>query len=150
MSPHTQGKVAACTSHPKLYGETYWGNFRANCNLDTITPEIIGNRNAFAKRWRLRRLLGTVGHYPSTAQGEDFDHPETYRDADGWVVLVVSNYGKAKPPAVLGLGRIPPVYSRGVVSYAGRFASQRELRARLESCGRCRQTPPPDGRTESG
>ena len=149
MSPHTQVKVAACTSHPKLYGETYWGNFRADCNSVTITPEIIGNRNAFAKRWRLRRLLGTVGLYPSTAQGEDFDHPETYRDAEGWIVLVVSNY-KGPPPSVLGLVRIAPIYGVGVVSYVGRFASQRELRARLESCGRCRQTPPPDGRTENG
>ena len=80
-------------------------------------------------------MLGGVGQYPAKGKGEDFDHPETYRDADGWVVLVVSNYGKGKPPAVLGLGRIPPVYSRGVVSYAGRFASVRELKARLAACG---------------
>ena len=80
-------------------------------------------------------MLGGVGQYPARGRGEDFDHPETYRDADGWIVLVVSNYGKGKPPAVLGLGRIPPIYGRGVVSYAGRFASVRELKARLAACG---------------
>ena len=134
MPPHTQVRVAATTLHPELYGGTYWGNFRADRNADAITAEIIENRNRFAKRWRLRRLLGTVGHYPSTGRGEDFDHPETYRDADGWIVLVVSNYG-GPPPSVLGMVRIAPIYGRGVESYVGRFASMREMRARLEACG---------------
>lgn len=126
--------VAAATAFPKLYAGTYWGNFRLDRNADTITAEHIQNRDAFAKRWRLRRLLGSVGLYPSTGTGEDFDHPETYKDAEGWVVLVVSNY-RGPPPSVLGLVRIAPIYGLGVVSYAGRFASQRELRARLDACG---------------
>jgi len=103
-------------------------------NAHAITPEIICNRDAFAKRWKLRRLVGGVGRYPATGRKEDFDHPETYKDADGWVVLVVSNYG-GPPPSVLGLRRIAPIYGRGVVSYAGRFASMREMRARLDACG---------------
>ena len=127
-------RVAEATNNPRLFRDTYWGNFRLALNADTITAEHIQNRDAFAKRWRLRRLLGSVGLYPSTGTGEDFDHPETYKDAEGWVVLVVSNY-RGPPPSVLGLVRIAPIYGLGVVSYAGRFASQRELRARLDACG---------------
>lgn len=126
--------VAAATAYPKLYAGTYWGNFRLNMNAESITAEIIQNRDAFAKRWRLRRLLGSVCLYPSIGSGEDFDHPETYKDAEGWVVLVVSNYN-APPPRVLGMVRVAPIYCVGAESYVGRYASQRELRARLEACG---------------
>ena len=127
--------AADATRYPRLYLGTYWGAFKLDGNADAITAEILENRNRFARRWRLRKLLGGVSQYPAKGRGEDFDHAETYRDADGWIVLVVSNYGKGKPPAVLGLGRIPPIYGRGVVSYAGRFASVRELKARLAACG---------------
>ena len=127
--------TADATRYPRLYLGPYWGAFELDGNADAITAEILENRNRFARRWRLRRLLGGVSQYPARGRGEDFDHPETYRDADGWIVLVVSNYGKGKPPAVLGLGRIPPIYGRGVVSYAGRFASVRELKARIAACG---------------
>lgn len=127
-------RVAEATRYPKLYRDTYWGNFRVDLNADVITPEIIHNRNAFAEAWRLRKEAGGVGHYPAKGRGEDFDHPETYKDAEGWVVLVVSNYN-GPPSAVLGLGRIAPIYSTATESYAGRFASMREMRARLEACG---------------
>lgn len=127
--------AADATRFPHLYRGTYWGNFRLDANADMIGPEIIRNRDAFAKRWELRRRIEAVGRYPATGRGEDFDHAETFKDAEGWVVLVVSNYGSIPPPAVLGMERIAPLYGRGVGSWAGRFASVRELRARLEACG---------------
>lgn len=138
MSVGTIGKprltAAGATRFPHLYAGTYWGTSPLDGNGDRITAGIIRNRNAFARRWKLRKPLGWAGPYPVRGRGEDFDHPELYRDAAGWLVLVASNYG-GKPPGVLGLARIAPVYARGVVSYAGRFASMRELRARLEACG---------------
>lgn len=127
-------RAADATRYPNLYRDTYWGNFQMDRNGHAITPEIIENRNRFAGRWRLRQSVGGVGRYPATERGEDFDHPETYKDAEGWVVLVVSNYN-GPPPAVLGLVRIAPIYGRGVESYVGRFASMKELRARLDACG---------------
>ena len=127
-------RTAEATRCPHLYRDTYWGNFRMDRNAAAITPEIIHNRDAFAEAWRLRRLVGSVSHYPARGKGEDFDHPETYRDADGWVVLVVSNYN-APPPRLRGMVRIAPIYSTAAESYAGRFASMKELRARLEACG---------------
>ena len=127
-------KAADATRFPRLYWGTYWGAFKLDENADAITAEIIENRNRFARRWRLRRLVEMVGRYPAKDRGEDFDHPETYRDADGWIVLVVSNYN-APPPGVLGMVRIAPIYSTAAESYVGRFASVRELKARLAACG---------------
>ena len=127
-------RAADATRCPHLYRDTYWGNFKLDYNADVITPEIVENRNRFAVRWRLRRLLGGVGQYPARAMGEDFDHPEIYKDAKGWVVLVVSNYN-GPPPRLLGMVRIAPIYSTAVESYVGRFASVRELKARIVACG---------------
>ena len=125
--------AGAASAFPSLYAGTYWGTAPLDANGDRITAGIIRNRNAFARRWRLRNPIGWAGPYPERARGEDFDHPELYRDAAGWLVLVVSNYG-GKPPGVLGMERIAPIYAVGVVSYAGRFASMRELKARLAAC----------------
>lgn len=130
--------TADATRFPSLYRETYWGAFKLKLNADAITAEIIENRNRFAGRWRLRRLLGGVSQYPARGGGEDFDHPETYKDADGWIVLVVSNYG-GPPPGVLGMVRIAPIYSTAAESYVGRFASVRELKARIAACGGVRR-----------
>ena len=127
--------AADATRFPRLYRGTYWGAFKLDLNADVITAEIIENRNRFAERWKLRRRVDAVHRYPAREVGTDFDHAETYTDAEGWVVLVVSNYGSIPPPAVLDLIPIPPVYSTAADSYAGRFASVRELRARLDACG---------------
>ena len=125
--------AADATRYPRLYRDTYWGNFRLDRNADLITPEIVENRNRFAVRWRLRRLVCVVGQYPARGRGEDFDHPETYKDAEGRVVLVVSNYN-GPPPGVLGMVRVAPIYSTATTSYVGRFASVRELKARIAAC----------------
>ena len=126
--------AADATNRPALYRGTYWGTAPLEGNRDRITPEIIRNRNELERRWKLSNLLGWAGPYPERGRREDFDHPELYRDTGGRLVLVVSNYG-GLPPGVLGMVRIAPVYARGVVSYVGRFASLRELRARLAACG---------------
>ena len=62
--------AADATRYPRLYRDTYWGNFRLDRNADLITPEIVENRNRFAVRWRLRRLVCVVGQYPARGRGE--------------------------------------------------------------------------------
>lgn len=131
------GMAADATERPALYRGTYWGNSPLDANGGRITAGIIRNRNAFARRWKLRAPLGWAGPYPERGRGEDFDHPELYRDAAGWLVLVASNYG-GRPPGVLGMERIAPIYAVGVASYAGRFASMRELKARIAACDAAR------------
>jgi len=129
--------AAEATRFPRLYRGTYWGNFRLDGEADVITAAILDNRNRFAERWGLRRRVDAITRYPAREAGTDFDHAETFKDAEGWVVLLVSNYG-LPPPALLDLIPIPPVYSTAADSYAGRFASVRELRARLDACGDAR------------
>ncbi len=126
--------AAEATRCPDLFRGVYWGAFNLANNADMITADILRNRDAFAVEWRLLRCIdGLLTRYPATGRGDDFDHAETYRAEDGAVVLVVSNYN-GPPPDVLGLGRVAPIYGRGVESYAGRFASVKELRARLGAC----------------
>jgi len=124
--------AAEATARPDLYGGTYWGNFTLARNPD-ITPAIIANRNRFAEEWRIKARSRALLPRPTVIGGEDYDHAEQYRDEAGWFVLVVSNYGDIPPPPVLGMRMIPPLYCEGATSYAGRFASLRELRARLEA-----------------
>lgn len=130
--PPRPGTAAAATAFPDLYGGTNWGHATLARNPD-ITPAIIANRNGFARDWKLRRRCRAMIPRPTVTGRADYDHPELYRYADGWLVLVVSHYGTTPPPPVLGLRKIPPMYREDATSYAGRFATLRELRARLDA-----------------
>ena len=92
-----------------------------------------GQSGGKARDWKLRSRSRALLPRPTVIGGEDYDHAEQYRDEAGWFVLVCSNYGDIPPPAIFGLRKVPPLYCEGATSYAGRFASLRELRARLEA-----------------
>ena len=124
--------ASGATDFQSLFNNTYWGNFILARNPD-ITPAIIANRNRFAEEWRIKARSHALLPRQTILGGVDYDHPELYKDADGFFVLLVSNYGNVKPPKVLALRMTPPLYCEGATSYAGRFATLRELRARLEA-----------------
>lgn len=95
---------------------------------------IIANREAFARNWKIKSRSGAMLPRPTTAGTlHDYDHPTLYRDAAGFLVLVCSNYGKTPPPPILAMQRIPAIYHPNATSFAGRYASLSELRARLEA-----------------
>ena len=124
--------VAEATDFPDLFKDTYWGRFSVARNPD-ITPAIIANRNRFAEDWQIVARSRAMIPRPTVLGEVDYDHPELYKDKGGFFVLLVSHYGDVPPPPVLGLRKVPPLYSTGATSYAGRFASLRELRARLDA-----------------
>lgn len=127
--------AADATRFPRLYRATYWGAFRLGDNPERITPGIVENRNRFAEGWRLARQVERLPLiHPILRRGEDYDHPELYRDAERRFVFTVSNYGDVPPPPELGMKPIPPIYGVGVGSWAARFASRKELNARLLAC----------------
>ena len=126
--------AAEATAHPELF-RCYWGNFTLARNPD-ITPAIVANRDRFAEEWRIKTRSHAMLPRPTVLGGEDYDHAEQYRDEAGFLVLVCSNYGDGiPPPAVLGMKRIEPLYSTDATTYAGRYATLKELRARLEAAG---------------
>ena len=126
--------AAEATARPDLYGGTYWGSFRPSRNPE-IDADIIANRDRFAAEWRIKsRCHASIPHPQTAGTLHDYDHAELYRDEGGWFVLLVSNYGDGiPPPAILGMRKIPPLYSTDATSYAGRYATLKELRARLEA-----------------
>ena len=132
MNQTASRTAADATARPDLFRDTYWGRFTLARNPD-ITPAIIRNRNAFARDWKLRSRSRALLPRPTVLGGEDYDHAEQYRDEAGWFVLVVSNYGKTPPPPILAMQRIPAIYHPNATSFAGRYASLSELRARLEA-----------------
>lgn len=121
--------VAEATNHAKLFRPTYWGNFREGPNAHTITPAIIENRNRFAAEYDLREAVGLT-LYPYKTPGSDFDHMEVYRDGNGEIVAVCSNYN-GPPPSFLGMRPLYPIYSTGTRSYVARFANVKEMRQRF-------------------
>ena len=122
--------AAGATARPDLFRDTYWGRFTLARNPD-ITSAIIRNRNRIAAEWELVRQIEA---YTLLAAGADvradFDHAEAYESRWGWIFLLCANDSEPPPP-VLGMKPIPPVYARGVRSYAARYATRREFRARL-------------------
>ena len=124
--------AAHATNHPELFRDTYWGSFRLAREAE-ITPAIIANRNRFAEKWRIKARSHAMLPRPTVLGGEDYDHVEQYRDEAGLLVLVCSNYGDGiPPPAILGMRKIPPLYSTDATSYAARYTLT-EARARLEA-----------------
>ena len=98
-----------------------------------FSPELIANRNRFAEEWRIKARSHALLPRPMVLGGEDFDHIEQYRDEAGFLVLVCSNYGDGiPPPAILGMRKIPPLYSTDATSYAARYTLT-EARARLDA-----------------
>lgn len=125
--------AAEATAHPDLFGGTYWGNSTLARDAE-ISPAIVANRNRFADEWRLKsRGHADIPHPWTAGTSYDYDHAELYRDADGFFVLACSNYGDIPPPPVLGMRKIPPIYREDATSYAARFSTMKELRARLEA-----------------
>ena len=125
--------AAEATARPDLYAGTYWGSFSL-ARTPEITPAIVANRDRFAVEWRIKARSHALLPRPTVLGGEDFDHVEQFRDEAGLLVLVCSNYGDGiPPPAILGMKRIAPLYSTDATTYAGRYATLKELRARLEA-----------------
>lgn len=134
--------AASLTDHPELFGKVYWGAFNADKNPEAVDPAIITNRNAFARDWRLKRqsqaqyLPGTYSpssyDHDAMAPVYDFDHAELYRDETGALVLVCSNYGTTPPPPALGMQEVPPMYSNDATTFAARYPSLKDLRAKAD------------------
>ena len=124
----TRLTVADATDHPKLFRQTYWGNFALGDEV--ITPDIYANRNKLVQEWKLTRAVEAFIPRPALPPRCDFDHPEVYRDRDGGIVLVVSNYN-GPPPRALGMQHVDQVYSTATQSYLRRFDSIKELREAL-------------------
>ena len=122
-------RFADATDNQRLFQNTYWGNFREGPNATTITPAIVENRNRFAVEYDLREAVGLT-LYPYTPPGSDFDHMEVYRDGNGEIVAVCSNYN-GPPPSFLGMRPLYPIYSTGTRSYVARFANVKEMRQRF-------------------
>ena len=125
--------AAAATSRPDLFSGLYWGGFTLSKNPE-ITVSIIENRNEFARAWKLKSRSRAYFQRPALKPDEDFDHLELFRDEDGALVMIVSNYGGTPPPPALGMRRIPRLYAEDAETFAVRYPTLRELKARLAAC----------------
>ena len=97
-----------------------------------LSPEILEGRIRFAERWELRKRAILSLPEPRTERGEEWSHPETFYDWHGRIVQIVNNYG-SPPPAILEMKPVGCLYREDATSYAARFSTLKELRARLEA-----------------
>ena len=125
--------AAEATNRPDLFSGLYWGCFRLSKNPE-ISGVIIRNRNEFARAWKLKSRSRACFQRPVLKPDEDFDHLELFRDEDGALVMIVSNYGGTPPPPALGMQRIPPLYAEDAETFAARYPTLRDLKARLAAC----------------
>lgn len=125
--------AAQATDHPELYAKTVWGRMKVSQNTEMVEPTIIRARNRIAEEWGLVRQIEADTLLAARADiRADFDHVEAYESRKGWIYLLCSN-DRRSPPPVLGMKPIPAVYARGMRSFAARYATRRELLARLEA-----------------
>ena len=99
-----------------------------------VSPKILQARIRFAEKWGLRKRGILSIPEPRTERGEEWSHPETFYDLHGRIVRLAHNYG-SPPPPVMGMQMVGCLYREDTRTYAGRFASLRELRARTEATG---------------
>ena len=97
-----------------------------------VSPKILQARIRFAEKWGLRKRGILSIPEPQTERGEEWSHPEAFRDWHGRIVQLCHNYG-SPPPAILGMKPIGCLYREDATSYAARFSTLKELRARLEA-----------------
>ena len=132
-NPEIRITAAAATDFPEIFEGAYWSGFTLSKNPE-ISRDVIANRNDFARSWRLKSRSRAFIPRPRLKPDEDLDHLELFRDEDGALVMIVSNYGGTPPPAALGMKRIPPLYAEGVETFAARYATLRDLKAHLAAC----------------
>ena len=99
-----------------------------------VSPEILEARIRFAEKWGLRKRCILPIREPQPERGEEWSHPEAFRDCHGRIVQLCHNYG-SPPPAILEMKPVGCLYREDMTSYAGHYASLREQRARTEATG---------------
>ena len=99
-----------------------------------VSPEILEARIRFAKKWGLRKRCILSLPEPRTERGEEWSHPEAFYDWHGQIVRLCHNYA-SPPPAILEMKPVGCLYREDMTTYAGRYASLREQRARTEATG---------------
>ncbi len=99
-----------------------------------VSPEILEARIRFAEKWSLRKRCILLIPEPRTERGEEWSHPEAFRDRHGRIIQLCHNYA-APPPTVLGMQMVGCLYREDAQTYAGPFSTFGELRARTEAAG---------------
>lgn len=99
-----------------------------------VSPKVLQARIRFAMEWGLRKRAILSIPEPQTERGEEWSHPEAFRDWHGRIVQIVNNYG-SPPPAILGMKFVGCLYREDTRTYAGCYATLGELRARTEAAG---------------
>ena len=122
MKPNPKPKAAATTTAAALM-------YRPG-----LSPEIQKARIRFAEKWELRKRCILSLPEPRTERGEEWSHPEALYDWHGRIVQLCHNYG-SPPPAILEMKPVGCLYREDTTTYAGRYASLREQRARTEATG---------------
>ena len=102
--------------------------------LPGLSPEIQATRISFAQERGLRKRCILLIPEPRTERGEEWHMPEAFYDRHGRIVELCHNYG-SPPPAILEMKPAGCLYRADTTTYAGRYASLREQRARTEATG---------------
>ena len=99
-----------------------------------LSPEIQEARNRFAQERGLRKRCILSLPEPRTERGAEWHMPEAFYDRHGRILLLLHNYA-SPPPAILEMKPVGCLYREDMTTYAGRYASLREQRARTEATG---------------
>ena len=132
-NPEIRITASRATDFPEIFEGAYWSGFTLSKNPE-ISRDVIANRNDFARSWRLKSRSQAFIPRPRLKPDEDLDHLELFRDEDGALVMIVSNYGGTPPPPALGMRRIPRLYAEDAETFAVRYPTLREMKARLAAC----------------
>lgn len=125
-------KYYSYTSYPKVFSETYWGNF----NSPPPEKDIVLNRDAFAKEYSLAEYIDSDS--PSCNHGF-FDHPELYKSGTHYI-YIISPYGEENilnnTADRYGMIKYRNLYNKKTITYLKIFENKKEFNRWKAFCGK--------------
>lgn len=125
---------AEMTKYPKIFKDSYWGNFSRHSDKDLVVFE---NRCRFVEEFEIvsnsihaksvMRFLNSTRMY---YHRKYFDHIESYKTRAGCIFIMVSPYDPTIGDVLrtIGFEEIYPLYVHYVPTYIYRIESTRDLK----------------------
>lgn len=115
------------TKYPKIFQQTYWGNFAIDLENDEIERDIIKNRNKFVEEYNIKNYDKDV--MPLKIISPLFDHMELYKCKEGYVYITSPYSENSKAAGRCKFYEYEELYAYTAFTYIKKFKDKNEYKA---------------------